>query len=214
MKTDDLNFREMYRQICLLSGEEIFDEVNLKDIFDFPPEEKLNGFLTYCHTDFDGALFFEILAGTLEQAGKIKTFPGSYKKNVRLKRGAVGDCEIKIVTGEYSIPFRDKIQMINDEFDVDDRKEKTRFVKSVDSLRHPDYPDDVQVFFFAENLNPEPAWLRCEKIDGNIFTGTLLTELNQDFGFKIGDEVKFGTAEFNGEIICVAGSKDFSGSED
>ena len=65
LKVEEIFFREMYRQICLLTDAQVVDAVNLRNVFDFPPDEKLDGFLTYAHLD-EKSFAFEILAGSRE----------------------------------------------------------------------------------------------------------------------------------------------------
>lgn len=202
MKVYEKFFRDAYRQICLLTGPEVTEKINLRDVFDFPPEEDLTGFLTYGFIDEETGFNFEILAGAKIADGRIKIFPGSYKKNVKLRRPEIEDAEIKILP-EYADAFRDKIQIIDDRQKVDEKKERTRFIKTIDALRHPNFPDDVAVLFFGEKLNPEYAWVRCSGEEENLISGKLLHDLQQNFKYKTGDEIKFGVTEFENEIICV-----------
>ena len=202
LKVEENFFRDMYHQICLLTGESLIALVNLRDVFDFPPDEEFDGFLTYTH--IDGETFaFEILAGAKCDGERVKIFPASYKKSVSLKPWQVNDAELKILTAEYSLAFRDRIQMINDKFSVNATKEQTRMIKTLDAFRHPHYPDDVVVYFLDGQNKPELLWVRCVSIDENILTGELLNEPRSDFGYHAGDEIKFGVAQVNGQNILL-----------
>ena len=202
MKVEEIFFRDMYRQICLLSGKQPVDKVNLRDAFDYPPDEKLDGFLTYAY--IDGETFvFEILAGARLAGGRIKNFIASYKKSVKFKRSEVEDAELRIVTAEYSLPFRDRIAMINDRAEVDDAREQTRLIKNLDAFRHPHYPDDVVVYFFGAEDKPELLWVRCLSVDENLLTGELLNEPTKDFGCHAGDKIKFGVAQIGEQNILL-----------
>lgn len=202
MNVAKIFFRKVYRQICLLTGQNVVDAVNLRDVFDFPPDEKIDGFLTYAH--IDGETFvFEILAGAQCDGDRVKIFPASYKKSVKLKRGQMEDAELKILTAEYSTAFRDRIQMINDQTSADAAREQTRLIKTLDAFRHPNYPDDVVVYFLDAQHNPELLWVRCVSVDENILTGELLNEPRQDFSCHAGDEIKFGVAQINQQNILL-----------
>ena len=202
MKVEEIFFRDMYKQICLLTSARLAEKVNLREVFDFPPDENLDGFLTYAY--IDGETFvFEILAGAKLNAERVKIFPASYKKSVRLKRGEVENASLKILTAEYSLAFRDRIQMINDR-NFDDSKEQTRLIKNLDAFRHPHYPDDGVVYFFsAEHNKPELLWVRCMSVDENILTGELLNEPAKDFGCHAGDFIKFGVAQIGEQNILI-----------
>ena len=202
MKVEEIFFRDMYRQICLLTDKSLVASVNLRDAFDYPPDEKLDGFLTYAY--IDGETFvFEILAGAQLAAERMKTFIASYKKSVKLKRAAVGDAELRILTAEYSLPFRDRIAMINDRIETDDAREQTRLIKNLDAFRHPHYPDDVVVYFLGAEQQPELLWVRCVSVDENILTGELLNEPTKDFGCHAGDKIKFGVAQIGAQNILL-----------
>ena len=201
MRVEEIFFREMYRQICLLTSKKLVEKINLRDVFDFPPDEKLDGWLTYAY--IDGETFtFEILAGAKTSGGKVKIFPASYKKSVKIRRNETDDAELKILTAEYSLAFHDRIQMINDKSTAAD-KEQTRLIKNLDAFRHPHYPDDVIVYFFGTENKPELLWVRCTSVDENILTGELLNEPNKDFGCHAGDKILFGVAQIGGQNILI-----------
>ena len=202
MKVEEISFRDMYHQICLLSGASVFASVNVQKVFDYPPEEKFDGWLTYAYID-DATLVFEILAGARLIGGRVKVFPASYKKSVKLKRGQVDDAELKILSNEYSLAFRDRIQMINDRNSIDDAREQTRLIKTLDAFRHPHYPDDVVVYFLSTEHKPELLWVRCLSVDENILMGELLNEPTKDFSCHAGDSIKFGVAQVNGQNILL-----------
>lgn len=201
LRIDEKSFRELYRQICLLASAELVDKINPRDVFDFPPDEKLDGFLTFANVD-GNAFVFEILAGAQVIGDRVKVFPASYKKSRKLKRSEVGDVELRILTADYSVAFRDRIQMIGDR-STDAARSQTRLIKTIDDFRHPDYPDDVAVYFFDENHRPELLWVRCKGVDENILTGELLVEPRQNFNLHTGDTVKFGVAEVNAQNILI-----------
>ena len=202
MRVEETFFRDMYRQICLLTDKSLTASVNLRHVFDFPPDEKFDGFLTYAY--IDGETFvFEILAGVQLVGKKIKHTVASYKKSVKLKRAAVDEAEIKILTAEYSLPFRDRIAMINDRQEFDDAREQTRLIKNLDAFRHPHYPDDVVVYFFGAEDKPELLWVRCLSVDENILTGELLNEPTKNFGCHAGDLIKFGVAQIGEQNILL-----------
>ena len=202
MKVEEIFFREMYRQICLLSGAGVVELVNLRDAFDYPPDEKIDGFLTYAY--IDGETFvFEILAGAKISGERVKLFPSSYKKSVKLKRGQVDDAELRILTEQYSLPFRDRIYMIDDRIPKDDAREQTRLIKNLDAFRHPHYPDDVVVYFLSAEHQPELLWVRCRGVDENILTGELLNEPRSDFDCHAGDSIKFGVAQLGEQNVLL-----------
>lgn len=202
MRVCETNFRETYKKICLLTGAEILQKINLREVFDYAVEDELGGFIAYGYVDAVTGFNFKIFAGAQLDGDKIKVFPASYKKSVVIRRAEIPNVEVKILPDKYAAAFTDRIKVLEDTYAYDAAREKTRYIKTIDSLRHPDFPDDVAVYFHGENLEPEPAWVRCAEVDGNLLTGELLHELKQNFGVGTGDRVSFGVADFNGEIIC------------
>ena len=202
LKVYEKNFRETYRQICLLSGAEIVQKINLREIFDYPVEEEMDGFLTFGYIDEDAGFNFRILAAAQLDGDKIKVFSSSYKKVKSIRRAEIPDVEIKILSEKYFAAFQDKIKVLEDTFAFDAAKEKTRYIKTIDKLRHPNFPDDIAVYFHGENFQPEIGWVRCTEVERNLLTGVLLHDLQQPFEVRKGDKINFGVADFNGEIIC------------
>ena len=86
MKVYEKNFRETYKQICLLTGAEILEKIKLRDIFDYPVEDEMQGFITYGYIDENTGFNFKVLAGAQIDGDKIKVFPASYKKSVAVRR--------------------------------------------------------------------------------------------------------------------------------
>ena len=204
MKVTEKSFREIYKKICLLQNSELVKKINLRDVFDYPPDENLSGFVTYAYINSSSEFIFEILAGAVVAGDKIKIFPASYKKNIFFRRADVEDVEIKILSEEYQTAFQDKVQVIDDKNKVSDDLEKIRATETLDELRHPNFPDDIAVLFYAENFRPEYAWVRCENIAEKFIAGKLLNNLQQNFGYQVGDKIKFGMTDFEGENICIS----------
>ena len=210
MKVAEKNFRELYQKICLLKNSELVKKINLNDIFDYPPDENLSGFVIYAFVDKNHEFIFKILAGAEIVGEKLKIFPASYKKNIFFRRAEVENSEIKILPEDYRKAFEDKIQVIEDENKVDEATKKIRAAEFLDELRHPNFPDDVAVLFFAEKFRPEYAWVRCENLEEKFIVGKLLNDLQQNFGYKVGDKIKFGVTDFEGENICVMFAENFN----
>lgn len=202
MKVYETNFRETYKKICLLHGAEIVSKINLREIFDYPVEENMEGFLTFGYIDENAEFNFRILAAAQLDGNKIKVFSSSYKRVKSIRRAEIPEVEIKILSEKYFSAFTDKIKVLEDTFAFDAAKEKTRYIKTLDKLRHPNFPDDIAVYFHGENFQPEIGWVRCTEVEGNLLTGILLHDLQQNFNVRKGDKVNFGVADFNGEIIC------------
>ena len=198
MKVEEIFFRDMYKQICLLKNRGLAKK--FADLFD---NEPVDGLLTYGYIDAAAGFTFSILGGAMTSGGKIKIFPINYNAAAIVRRSGADGADLKIVTAEYALPFRDRMQMIDDAYFVDDAKEQTRFIKNLDAFRHPHYPDDVAVYFFSAEHKPELLWVRCQSVDENILTGELLNEPTKNFGCHAGDKILFGVAQLGEQNILI-----------
>ena len=198
MKVEEMFFRDMYRQICLLKSRGLAK--NFADLFD---DEPVDGLLTYGYIDPAAGFTFSILGGARTSGFKIKIIPINYNAAAIVRRSAADGADLKILTAQYSLAFRDRMQMINDAYSVDDAREQTRFIKNLDAFRHPHYPDDVTVYFFSAEDKPELLWVRCLSVDENILAGELLNEPTKNFGCHAGDKILFGVAQLGEQNILI-----------
>ena len=201
LKVEENFFREMYHQICLLTDAALARK--FYDMLEMPTGEFPDGLLTYGYIDKSAGFTFSILGGAKISGARLKIFPINYKKAAFVRRGGASEADVKILTDDYALAFRDRMQMINDVYSVDDAREQTRFIKNLDAFRHPDYPDDVVVYFFHAKDKPELLWVRCLSVDENILTGELLNEPTKDFGCHAGDKIKFGLAQIGEQNILL-----------
>ena len=201
MKVAEIFFRNMYHQICLLIDSKLAD--SFKSMLDLSGDDKLDGLLTYGYIDATAGFTFAVLGGAKLDGERVKIFPLKYSEAAFVRRSAADEVELRILTADYALAFRDRIQMINDGYFVGNAKEQTRMIKTLDAFRHPHYPDDVTVYFLDGEHKPELMWVRCESVDENILTGELLNEPRSNFGCHIGDKIKFGVAQVNGQNILL-----------
>ena len=81
--------------------------------------------------------------------------------------------------------------------------ERMRDFKFLDSMRHPDYPDDIQVLLVKENFKIEQVWVRSWKYTQDELFGQLLNEPDQNFGIHNGDIIGFAPVKSDDKIFCV-----------
>lgn len=201
MKVEEIFFRDMYHKICLLIDAGLAQKFS--DMLEMPPGEKPDGLLTYAYIDKDAGFTFSVWGGAKTSGSRLKIFPINYKQAAFVRRGGASGADVKILTDDYALAFRDRMQMINDCYAVDESREQTRFIKNLDAFRHPDYPDDVVVYFLSAEHNPELLWVRCMSVDESILTGELLNEPTKNFGCHVGDKIKFGVAQIGEQNILL-----------
>lgn len=78
--------------------------------------------------------------------------------------------------------LQNKIDIVREGYNkVDDGILKARNSIAFDDFRHPEFPDDVLLFFLKEGLRPEGIWCRIEAEIDERPAAILLSEPNGDF---------------------------------
>lgn len=188
-------------------------EVELDSI---PVENNVNSILLCPYVDHTAGLSFLVVA-TAYIDGEYITINNRQNFEVlsTIRKGAVDD---------YEFVYAETLK-INNDFDYEthfnyagetlkhyrrnEELEASRMLDMIDESREDTYPDDILVFFFRDDLNPEGMWVRLESMTKDYLIGTLLNQPNQDFGVNQGDEIKVDVAkDGDGEFICVANLED------
>ena len=97
------------------------------------------------------------------------------------------------------------VEMICRNYDTkNEKKEELRGMSFLDEFRNENFPDDVAVVIFSENLQPEQVWVRCMDVTEEMLYGTLLNEPNQDYGVHMGDKIGFVPIERPNGMLLVS----------
>ena len=197
-----------------LSGEELKQKLDAIVI-----DETLNSILVIPYIDHTAGISFHFLTTATVNGNNVnitKREDFSAMINIR-KDDKINNLEFEYlknlnVNPDFSLDqYERPIEIVNNYF-VNDDVEQLRFVEQLDSSRHEDFPDDVEVLFYKEGLEIEKMWVRYENIvKVPIIEGTLLNMPYQDFGVSVGDKVKFFPYKFDDEdeyiLICNLDSK-------
>ncbi len=202
LTVDNLNFRDMYHEICFLSVNGNISKTMKSS--DLPRPKEANGVLVYGYIDHEAGFTFEVLGWGFYDHGKISPFAGNKEVSSKLRRSSVADCIIVFANHVDLSSYQDKIDMVKETYSSTDSVEITRGIESIDNSRNTDYPDDVLVYLLAENKDPEGCWVRCLGVDENEIKGRLLNEPSQNFGVHSGDVIGFGVMSQEDGDICVA----------
>ena len=124
-----------------------------------------------------------------------------------MRRNSVAECEfvgleeVNIVCPEYD----SLIKMVRDSYDTDNNaKEEMRGMDFLDGFRNDDFPDDVAVVIYRDELRPEQVWIRCCDLSKEKMYGILLNEPNQNYGVHKGDKVRFLPIKKADDLLLVA----------
>lgn len=176
-----------------LSGEEIKERIDAIEI-----DERINSLLVIPYIDHTAGMSFHVLTTSSIKNGNVEIFKrDDFTAMITSRKDNVNDCEFEYlenlkVNEDFSPDdYSQSVELINNYF-VNDDVEQLRFVEILDSSRHEDFPDDVEVLFIKEGLQIEKMWVRYEKIiEVPLIEGKLLNDPFQDFGISAGDKVRF-----------------------
>ena len=202
MQASDLSFRDLCHKLCYISNGK-----NFKAFAEhLPNADESDGVLAYGYIDHTAGLSFEILAcAKLGKDNNITIFEGNENVSLKYRFGSIFDCDVFMIEDEsLRKRFSDKIEMIEENYQVSASVSDTRNIAVIDESRSQEYPDDVWVILVRGNNQPEGCWVRCEGIGENGIYGILLNEPNADFSVHSGDGIEFGVVEDEESIMCVA----------
>lgn len=200
MKMYEVNFRDMVGQVLYIDGKKMVDllvKMNLG-------LDNLIGGLFFGYIDHTHGFMLEVLALITKQ-GKKEVY-NVLKNDISFKiaRLDVQKMEVRILKNVNMDVFKDKIDKIIVETQVDETIKNLRAYEVLDSSRHSEFPDDVMVYFLEEGKDPEACWVRLEGMRDGKMVGTLLTASKQDFGVKVNDTLSFGLTDMeDGKSACV-----------
>jgi len=208
-KVKDLNFRDIYHQICYISRNDIIDKLIYiaKDTCSepFPGADEADGAVTYAYIDSEAGITFELLGLARCEEDGIVCFDGIDDTTFKIRRANVTECDIEILDDAAKEQYRDKIRVIDEGYKCSEGVEKTRNIDLIDGLRHEDFPDDIAALLIADDIDCEMCWVRCTGTSDHFIDGILLNEPNNDFGVHLNDPVHLMIASTKDKqnIMCV-----------
>lgn len=153
-----------------------------------------DGALAFGYIDATEGLTFEILAPTRMSDTHVfdnLALLSVLKITAKVRSGSVDEDAAVIIQEDSSAlqtAFSDHIAQIESFYKVDDNRLRARNDATIDHLRHPNYPDDVQAILYDENIGTEAVWFTLLGLnDEGAFVGLLLNEPEGDFGIHCGD---------------------------
>ena len=204
MNYNETGFRGFYHNFCVIP----LTEKTIQSIEGFPGAETANGILVYGYIDKEAGLTLEVIAAAHVEGDKASFEEPSKEIRSFIRVGAIDPDDDFLYfddeDGKLSDRYADRIDILHN-YDANEQVEKTREMPFLDSCRHEHYPDDIMVFLYKEDLEPEGCWVRITGLGDHYFIGTLLNEPNQDFGYHNGETVAFFVQKTEDErFICIS----------
>lgn len=183
------SFRNLYRTFLFIKCPDM-----LKSIEDtFEVSEKDDGVFALGYIDHEAGLSFRVIASAHFENEKI--IIGKEKSDVMFifRAGFLQECSyVRFDANEMDyVPYYDYVeQAMSYDKDLEGAVE-ARDIELLDLFRHPEYPDDIEIYFVGENIEPENMWLRISRVEENALYGKVLDEPAQKIGIHLGDEIDF-----------------------
>lgn len=193
MKVKETGFRAIYKNYCVFDLEKTLKDKIGSVFADFEGFDEANLFLGYGYIDHEAGLTVEILALGKRDGEERLYFAPNDTVSDKIRIANLMDIDFTIEPEEkITEEYKEKVKIIKEGYAVSEKIEKTREMEFLDECRSPEYPDDIMVLLFTEELQPEGCWARIEDLGEGYFMGKLIVEPYQDFGIHLNDVFAFG----------------------
>ena len=193
MKYSETGLRAIYHTFSIFP----LTDVTRSAIKGFPGEATAEGILTYGYYDRGAGLTLEALACARKRDGRWQFADSNPLVRSFIRFGAVKDEEFFFTTDQSGFlkkRYARKLEILK-AYEVSEAVEKSRTFGFLDSCRHPEFIDDVQVYLEKKGLNPELCWARITDLGDHCIWAKLLNEPYQDFGLHEGEDFTFFVRE-------------------
>lgn len=199
-KKEDFSFRDLTNGLVLIVDSKVVAIAGKE----FEHKNDDNAVLTWGYIDHTAGITFEILCvARCESGDKVEYRTPNKTVSFKLRYDSF-DGEI-ILLSEKLIPvYQDKISMIQNGYVVSDEILKARNSSVFDDFRHPQFPDDMLLYFIQPGLQTEGIWCRVDGEENGRPTAYLLDEPNQDFGVHLGETLAFDWTKQDKKLIGIA----------
>ena len=196
-------FRPLYHHFCAFP---LVEETREK-VEDWPGYDEADTILTYGYIDPEVGLTLEIMAlGKIEEES-IHYFEAKEDVRAWYRVGELGDIPFIMeidADGLLEKSYENKLAGLA-QYTASPQIEQTRDLTYLDMSRDKRVIDIVRVLLVMEGNKDEFNWTRITGMGESYFTGILVEEPEQDFGYHEGDEIRFALKEGeNGQMLCYA----------
>lgn len=201
-KIGETDFRNLLNKIVYVElGPDIKKDLGEK--IDILNED--DGLLLYGYIDEAAGLSFHVLCSANIRNNTLKYGRLQNDTRVIIRKEQLNDskylsmnfCEL-----DYSV-FKKITEQIDKGYQCTNKStEEMRDFKFLDSMRHIDFPDDIQVLLIKDNLKIEQVWVKCWEYTEDELFGKLLNEPEQDFGIHKGYIIGFAPVKHKDKIFC------------
>lgn len=157
-KIEEFNFRMLHHNyVLIVNPEESLIQTVARE---FKMEPGDNAILTYGYIDSEVGISFEVLCmGRYIENQPIQLREGAAQTSLKIRYESISGVIMDLEFNEYFLNFYKKVKMIDDGYKSNEVAEAFRKIEGVDRFRHPQFPDDMLVFFIQDGLQTEQIWV-------------------------------------------------------
>ena len=206
----DITFRDIFEKLVIV--ELPANGVCGKSI---PVPSEADAALVYGYIDPQAGLTFDLLAPALFSERKIFHDAApliEHNSRVIIRRGFLSDdsrVAFPADVDELSRRYQEHLDVHSRFYQVDESRRLTRDLEEIDHLRNRDFPDDVQVLLFGDDLPMESVWFTLLGFDesGNL-VGSLLNEPYANFSVHPGSKMILVPVQDRDGVLVLATKPD------
>lgn len=204
MKFEDLGFRDVYHIPHIVSYR--IENVGFNET-ETPVPDYANAILAYPYVDSMCGLNLSVVAPAVLPSRQILDEYGlftQFRCLLTLRPGVYEDLDWEPVDDVSDVRdrFADHFEAIDSGYGCGEPVEATRKIELIDHLRHPSYPDDVQVALFSDSGSFEIVWMRLNQItDEGYLCAELLNQPYGDYKAMAGDIMVLDLTKDSDEVF-------------
>lgn len=199
-KKEIFGFRDLTMGLVLIVNDK--NLVSVKKVFE--NEMFDNAILACGYIDHEAGITFEVLClAEYSSNGSLALRRGNPEVSMKLRYDSV-DGTIVLLMDQPRPDLQDKIDRIQNGYKVNEHIMKARNTWDLDDFRHPQFPDDVLLYFHKKDTRPEGIWCRIESEIESRPAAVLMNEPISDFGVHKGDMISFEWGKDEDKMIGIA----------
>lgn len=199
------SFREFYHKVVYLKCPDLMEKLKKGTAIE---DRDCDGVIAYGYIDEQMGLSFHVLGtASVEEDKNFNIRKLSDKERILFLRGSMEPYRYLDYSGAgfSCTQFEDEIKIIKEHYDTKNpAKEEMRTYAFLDPFRHENFPDDVKVILYKEELRPEQVWMTCIDEKENMLYGRLLNEPDQPYGIHEGDKVRILPLKDSDGVLLVS----------
>lgn len=181
-----MNFRDVEKKLCI-----IVDRVVPKIL---APDIDANAYLCMGYIDHTAGLTYEVLSLANYLDGDYSVVWEAKEVSMKVRAESVENNIIMPIENKVLMnKFKSRIDILDNYYEDKDVL-KCREITELDSFRHPNFPDDLEMTLAKDGIKMERIWVRTESVltmnnEIILVKCTLLNEPFSDFGVHIYNQI-------------------------